>query len=66
MASRLAIVPWRKAFPEIAGETAAETLAIGADARAEGWRCSAVGARARAGVVSATALGRGTLAWDHT
>jgi len=52
-----------KGFPKVSGETAAETIAVGADARAEGWRCSAVGARARAGVVSATALGRGTLAW---
>ncbi len=50
-------------YSGVSGETAAETIAIGADARAEGWRCSAVGARARAGVVSATALGRGTLAW---
>lgn len=50
-------------YSGVSGETAAETVAIGADARAEGWRCSAVGARARAGVVSATALGRGTLAW---
>ncbi len=40
-----------------------EAIAIGAQARAEGWRCSAIGARAVAGSVSATAIGRGAYAW---
>lgn len=52
-----------KGHEKIAGGSAIETTAVGPKARAEGWRCSAFGAGAVAGVVSATALGRATYAW---
>jgi hypothetical protein len=52
-----------KGHEKIAGGAAIETTAVGPRARAEGWRCSAFGAGAVAGVVSATALGRATYAW---
>lgn len=52
-----------KGHDKIAGGAAIETTAVGPKSRAEGWRCSAFGAGAVAGVVSATALGRATYAW---